>query len=422
MRIPAKISSVVVWSVISAAFIGPGTITTAISAGSRYQFSLLWAIVFSTIGCLVLQEVSARITLVSGLTLGESLLNKFGLRTGKYVQWMIGGGVIFGCAAYQAGNIVGAVAGLSLLYPLPSAIYTIAVVVIAGTVLWGGKQSKISRVALLLVAIMGAAFITLALSQPIEIKALALAVVTPTIPVQAEMVVLALIGTTIVPYNIFVGAGISRGQTVSFMRLGLFVSVTVGGLITAAIMLAGVSVESFSSFETLAATMHISLGPWSTYALAFGLFAAGFSSAVTAPYAASVVAGTVFGIKSTHKIAMVWLLVLACGFVFGISGTRPIPIILTAQALNGFILPFITLYLILVVNDRSIVKRHRHGYGYNALLLVILFVIVFLSVINLLKLFPSIATSMLWSIAALTACVCCGYAVVKIYVSKKEAC
>ena len=109
------LSSVILWSVISAAFIGPGTVTTAVTAGSQFKLNLLWAVTFSTIGCILLQEVSARITIASGLTFGESLIKKFGPSTGKMLQWLVGGSVIFGCAAYEAGNILGAVAGLHLL-------------------------------------------------------------------------------------------------------------------------------------------------------------------------------------------------------------------------------------------------------------------------------------------------------------------
>ena len=65
--------NILFWSVISAAFIGPGTVTTAAKAGAVYQYQLLWALFFSTIACLVLQEAAARLTLVSGLNLGEAI-------------------------------------------------------------------------------------------------------------------------------------------------------------------------------------------------------------------------------------------------------------------------------------------------------------------------------------------------------------
>jgi Mn2+/Fe2+ NRAMP family transporter len=381
---PSTLSSVILWSVISAAFIGPGTVTTAVSAGSNYGLTLLWAVIFATFGCIALQELSARITIASGMTFGESLLKKFGPRNGRVLQWLVGGAVVFGCAAYEAGNILGAVAGLNLLTGWSNTLLTILVTTVSGAVLWFRGKDLISNLMTTLVVIMGVAFTTLAFSQDFTIKDLATSAITPVIPSGAELIVLGLIGTTIVPYNIFIGAGISKGQTIPLMRVGLSMSVAIGGTITAAILIAGISIRNFDSFEEIAAAMSQQVGQWGAYAVAFGLFAAGFSSAITSPFASSLIATTVFGFSSEWKVRLVWLLVLLTGFVFGISGARPIPVILAVQALNGLILPLITMYLIIIVNDESIVpKKAAHGSRYNIVLMVIMLAVSLIGVSNI---------------------------------------
>ena len=50
------LGSVLLWSVISAAFIGPGTVTTAANAGALFGTQLLWALLFSTLATILLQE------------------------------------------------------------------------------------------------------------------------------------------------------------------------------------------------------------------------------------------------------------------------------------------------------------------------------------------------------------------------------
>ena len=381
---PSTLSSVVVWSVISAAFIGPGTVTTAVTAGSNYGLTLLWTVTFATFGCIVLQELSARITIASGLTFGESLLKKFGPRHGKTLQWLVGGSVILGCAAYEAGNILGAVAGLNLLTGAPGWLLTILVTVASAFILWLRGKDWLSNLMMLLVVIMGVAFAALAFSQEFSIAELAVSTFTPTIPTGSEIVVLGLIGTTIVPYNIFIGAGISKGQTIPLMRLGLVISVAIGGAITAAILIAGISIDGFTSFGELAEAMRAQVGTWGMYALGLGLFAAGFSSAITSPFASSLIATTVFGLTSQWKIRLVWAIVLLTGFAFGISGVKPIPVILAVQALNGLILPLITMYLIIIVNDRDIVPREKaHGSRYNIILMIILFAVVMIGLSNI---------------------------------------
>ena len=50
--------NILFWSILSAAFIGPGTVTTAASAGAEFSYKLIWALIFSVIACYVLQELS----------------------------------------------------------------------------------------------------------------------------------------------------------------------------------------------------------------------------------------------------------------------------------------------------------------------------------------------------------------------------
>ncbi|MBK5279529.1 MAG: divalent metal cation transporter, partial [Bacteroidia bacterium] len=93
-----KVSSVILWSVISAAFIGPGTVTTAVTAGYQFQLDLLWAVVFATASCIILQETSARIVIASGLSLGEAVVKKFGNKNGFWINMFIGISIVIGCA------------------------------------------------------------------------------------------------------------------------------------------------------------------------------------------------------------------------------------------------------------------------------------------------------------------------------------
>ncbi len=365
------LSSVILWSVISAAFIGPGTVTTAAMAGSIYQLDLLWAVAFATIACILLQEVSGRLTIVSGLSMGQTLQKKYGKKKSAWLKFILGGPVILGCAAYEAGNILGAVSGLNLMTALNTKIITILITVMVIAILWTDKRNTIGWLMTFLVALMGIAFFVLATERPFSSLQYLQSSVTPTIPLGSELLTLGLVGTTIVPYNLFLGSGISKGQTVPLMRIGLSISVIIGGLITAAILVAGTSVKTFSNFNELGQALTDNLGPLGGLALGVGLFAAGFSSAITSPYAAAVIAGSVFE-WNTQRQRLIWMAVLLTGFIFGISDIKPIPVILAVQALNGLVLPLLTAYLILLINDPQIITSvHRNSSFYNAVLLLI---------------------------------------------------
>jgi manganese transport protein len=363
-----KLSSVVLWSVISAAFIGPGTITTAVSAGASFQLGLLWAVVFATLACIVLQEVSARVIISSGLTFGECVQQRFGA---GWVKWLVAVPVLLGCAAYEAGNILGAVSGLALLTLGSTKLFTVIITVLAAIILWRGGSKLISNVMMVLVVIMAIAFAVLAFKAKFTFGELLKASVVPQLPVGSEWIALALVGTTIVPYNIFMGSAISKGNTIPLMRIGLTVSVIIGGTITACILLAGTVAGTFTSFPALAEILK-SNGSWAAIALGVGLCAAGFSSAITSPYAASLIAANVLGSENKNRIRLVWVIVLLTGFGFGISGVKPIPVILAVQAMNGFVLPLLAYFLIMMVNDKRLIKsEHQHAMWYNAVLVLI---------------------------------------------------
>ena len=96
-----RLLSILFWSVIAAAFIGPGTVTTAASAGAQFRYALLWALVFSTLATVVLQEASARVTVVSGYNLGEAIRAQFrGRAVGAVVLVLVLGAIVLGNAAY----------------------------------------------------------------------------------------------------------------------------------------------------------------------------------------------------------------------------------------------------------------------------------------------------------------------------------
>ena len=70
---------------VTAAFIGPGTITTASLAGANFGFSLLWVLVFSVVATFILQEMAARLGLITGKGLAESLRENIPT---KWARWL----------------------------------------------------------------------------------------------------------------------------------------------------------------------------------------------------------------------------------------------------------------------------------------------------------------------------------------------
>ncbi len=363
-----KLLNILFWSVISAAFIGPGTITTASLAGATYGVSLLWALLFSTLACIVLQEGAARITIASGLTIGEAVALKFGAR--PWVKWALGGSVIFGCAAYEAGNIVGAITGAGLIFDIPAWVFTVAVSSAAFVILWRGSASGVAQSLGILVAVMGVAFLYTAFFTQQPAGAIASGLLVPQIPPDSLLMVIGLIGTTIVPYNLFLGSGLGRNQNLAEMRFGLVVAIGLGGLVSMAVLLTGTGAPLPFSFEDMGSLLKERIGQSGSYLFAIGLFAAGFTSSITAPLASAITAQSIWGKGGTgdyreRTYRLVWVAVLLVGVVFGLLELRPVPVILLAQAINGMLLPVAAFGLLLVLNDNKLMNSSINGWAAN---------------------------------------------------------
>ena len=105
-------------TLIAAAFIGPGTVTVCTLAGVNFGMNLLWALLLSMLATIVLQEMAARLGLITGKGLAEAIrsqLSNSGLRNTALI--LVFAAIIIGNSAYEAGNISGGVLGLRELIP-----------------------------------------------------------------------------------------------------------------------------------------------------------------------------------------------------------------------------------------------------------------------------------------------------------------
>lgn len=355
-----RLLSVLLWSAIAGAFIGPGTVTTAASAGAQFGLSLVWALVFSTAACFLLQEAAAHLTVTSGQDLGQALRQRaHSAGAGIFVLLLVLGAIVVGCAAYQAGNVLGAVAGAVRVTPFGPKVLTLIIGVTAGLLLSIGAPALVARTLSLLVALMGVIFLVTAAGIGPDMGELVRGAVLPTLPSGAGALVIGLIGTTVVPYNLFLGSGLARGENLRETRFGLAIAVGLGGLISIGILIVGSAVDGPFSYDALIEVLVQRFGSWGSALFGWGLFAAGLSSAVTAPLAAAMTARSLFGEDRWHarswRFRSVWMGVLATGIIFGLAGLQPIPVIILAQALNGLLLPVVAVFLLLVCNDRELV-------------------------------------------------------------------
>ncbi len=450
-KIRHKFFVILFWSVVSAAFIGPGTVTTLTKAGVYYHFDLMWTILFSIFACLLLQEASARITIYSGMNLGEAIAKQFaGKKSRGAVIFSVIMAIVLGSAAYEAGNILGSIEGLHFIFPHTDKLWFVTIVALLAIIALNLKSIRIIAQFLgAFVFLMGFAFLFTAIVVKPDIDALLLGSFIPTIPdvPGAGILILGIIGTTVVPYDIFLGSGIiDKTHNIRDVRFGLSVAIILGGIISMSIMTvgsaltAGWSEEALKnltfSFDIIKDALYLNsyINEYAVYIFGIGMFAAGFTSAITAPLASAITTRSLLNQQNNEKwgsqslrFRLLTITILAVGLTFGFLQVKPVPAIILAQAFNGLILPFISIFLMIVINNPEIMGKKRINSHFSNILMS--FVVWITTVIGILNIYKAIeraikfkspnSDTVFWIISILAFLITI-YVVVKIYKFRKE--
>ena len=376
--------------IITASFIGPGTVTTMTQSGAGFGYSLLWAVVFSVIATIVVQEMIIRLSLVTREGLGEAIQSLLQHKVGKFILvWFILIVVTLGCAAYISGDLIGTSLGAAYLLHLPKHVVApiIGIIILLIGVL--GNYDFLEKVMIVLMVIMGLIFITtMILVQP-DVGAVFKGALVPTVPNGSMLTVIALIGTTVVPYNFFIHSTAVHERfhsikALRFARWDTVLSITIGGIISAAILISAATLirgEEVSSVIQIARPLEPILGQAAPYAMSIGLFAAGLSSALASPTGAAATISSLLGWKggmSSKKYKTVFACIIIVGIISSALGFEPLQVVLVAQALNGMILPIVAIVIFIIINRRRLLGDYVNNWKWNVIGGLVVAVITFL--------------------------------------------
>lgn len=390
--------------IIAASFIGPGTITTAIKTGASYGFALAWAVVFSIVATIVLQEMSARLGLATRMSLGEAFRAAVTSPVGRTLMVVLVVAAIgIGGASYAGGDTTGTALAVTSVVPVPKEAVVLFIIAVVFYLLWTGSYKAIERVLLVMVALLALIFVVTAFVAAPPVLDMLKGMFVPSIPAGALLTTIALIGTTVVPYNVFLQASLVQENwkgpdvdgAIKEARADTITSVSIGGLITLAVMasafgamfLKGLPAETGTDLARALEPLLGSAAPW---VFAIGLFAAGFTSTIAGPLGAAFAIAAILGKDShlTSKPARIaWISVLVIGAVIALTGVNPIQIIVIAQAANGLLLPIIAGFLLYTMNNKKLLGKYVNSTVANVLGWAIFAVVTGLAVYQLWSLF-----------------------------------
>ncbi len=390
-----KIKNIGPGLIITSAFIGPGTVTLCYLSGIEFGYSLIWCVIFSIIATCYLQELSSRLGIISRKGLSDVLKENKNQLIKKSSYLLIVLSLFIGNTAYESGNISGTVMGLETFLgsglinnsPISINIYPILIGIILVGIILVGSYNVFEKLLVGLVFIMSITFIITAILSKPSLSDL-ISGLKPSVNKTNYLYVIGLIGTTVVPYNLFLHSYIAKKKwkTIEDYKLSIpdtIISILIGGIISISIIITAASNNHLINGSNIKNAIDLGgqltpyLGDFSKYFISIGLFSAGITSSITAPIATSYALSGIFNYKAEWKdknFKIVAIIIILFGIIFSSINYSPIIIIKLAQFINGLFLPLISIFLLWAINQKKIMGNYINSIGYNLLGVVIIMV------------------------------------------------
>lgn len=391
-------------AIITAAFIGPGTITTCIKAGYEEGYLLMGIMIFAIIVAMIIQIFAAKVGIITQMGISKNIRESAHSAIEKNLSILLITIAIFiGNTAFEAGNISGATIGLSGMIGnnVPNTIEVLIITIIIFGLLWNGSYKKMEFLLEIMVLAMAICFVIVAILVNPNMFQIIKGIFNFRIFQRDSMLIGALIGTTVGPYSIFLHSDVSAERwhstdDLKYMIFDTIISIGIGGIISCCIMTAAATIGNNLQITELtvgnfAMALSIPIGRIGQFIFYLGLLAAGVTSAITAPLAAAY---TIVGISFSQKVdkqcwnfRIVWIFVLVIGAIISIIwGNSPAEIIVIVQIANALILPFIMIFLYKCLNNR-LMKKYKNRIGENIILVFMITICFWLSFQNIYRIF-----------------------------------
>jgi len=359
-----------------------GGIATYSQGGASFGYAILWMILVMTFSLVVVQEMAARMGAVTGKGFAALIRERFGIRPTLFAMVCL----LASNAATSVAEFAGIAASLELF-----GVSRYISVPIAAVVVWllvvRGSYRNVEKLLLLLSSVFLSYVVAAFMAKPDWGVVLKATFVPTFIPTSAfVLIVIATIGTTIAPWmQFFVQSNIvDKGASVKdllYTRIDVISGAIAANLVAWFIIVTTGTVLFprgivASSAEKAAQALAPVAGQYASALFAIGLFGASLLAAfvlpLTAAYAITEAFGFERGIDKSWAEAPVfngiYTFVIFFGALLVLVPKAPlISIMVLSQAVNGVLLPFLLIFMMIIINDRRIMGRHVNGRVYNAI-------------------------------------------------------
>jgi NRAMP (natural resistance-associated macrophage protein)-like metal ion transporter len=358
-----------------------GGITTYSVIGARFGYSMLWMLLLITFTLAMIQEMSARMGVVTGKGLADLIRERFGIRLTMVVMVLL----VFTNLANTMGEFAG-VAGASSILGLNRFIAIPVVAFFVWLLVVKGSYRAVEKVLLVFCVLFLTYVISAFMAHP-NWGVVARSTVVPSFQMNPEFISLfiATIGTTIAPWMQFYQQSSVAEKAIDLKHyryealdtyIGSFLTNFVSFFIVVAcastLFVAGVRVDTAAEAAGALAPL---AGKYASILFAVGLINASIMAAGVLPlstaYSVAEAFGWESGVGKSFRDAPLFyglytaLIALGAGTIMFVPESRLIGVMLFSQAANGVLLPLILILMLKLINDKSLMGEYVNSRGKN---------------------------------------------------------
>lgn len=365
--------------VAAIAYVDPGNVAANLQAGAQYGYLLVWVLVTAVVAAGVVQFLSAKVGVVTGLSLPELLGRRLGRRS-RFGYWLQAEAVAM---ATDLAEVVGGAIALAILFDLPLLLGGLISGVVAMGLLtvqsWRGQRS-FERVITGFLAIIAIGFVAGLFVAPPSPGGIASGLVPRFDGTDSVLLAAAMLGATVMPHAVYlhsalsrdrfgrVEAGPRRRRLLSATRWDVTVAmVLAGGVNIAMLLLAASGLQGRDGVDTIEgahAAVDQTLGPVVGVLFAVGLLASGLASTSVGSYAGGVIMEGL--LRRRMPAAFRRAVTLVPALLILAAGADPTSVLIISQVVLSFGLPFVLIPLMRMTSDAELMGPDVNRWGTKA--------------------------------------------------------
>lgn len=353
--------------IVSVAYIDPGNFATNISGGSRFNYSLIWVILWSNLMAIFLQSMSAKL----GIATGQNLPQMCGRVFSRKTNWVFWSMAEFAAMATDLAEFLGGTLGFYLLFRIPMVFAGLLTAAITFLIVYFGKygQRVIEVIITVLVAVICIAYtLEIFLAKP-DFAAAGLHALMPSIKDgKAMLIAVGMLGATVMPHVIYLHSQLVQSRNggssveekkrhLKMERIDIAVAMNIAFIVNAAMVIVSAAVfyrngMVVDTIEQAHKSLTPLLGAASSGAFGLALIASGLSSSAVGTMAGQTIMQGFVGLKISDN--MTRLITMIPGMLIILIGVNAMTALVISQVTLSFILPAAIIPMLLITSRKDL--------------------------------------------------------------------